>query len=1098
MRLNIFFILLLYSLPAPLLAARLELRQAGTDATDITVLVGEEIEVELWVDSESQPLSGTAVFLSFDETAFELVDRSRVTATSGFQPFTPGGFLGNGEIFRNDLLPPDDPAATAPGTQLDYSVVRASDQGAGAVASFRLRARAPSRASTVRIDESGIRETRIFLPDGNQRAFRFITPLRITVQGISITGLPEQLILPRGAIDDATFRLDDLVFDPIYDPADITWEISPTSFLSVVRDPTTNVLQVAAPADDSPWERLILTAANPDGQTATDTVDIFVAAPPSLPASLTPIAFAEDGHFELLLDTLVDDPDTPLDQLQWSGSGSEALAVSIEGPPYLARIAAPPDWHGEAWANFVVVDDFGFADSTRVAVTVEPINDPPQLRISPNVRLINGRQDSSLILANLISDREDETLTLSWNGARQVAIQQRNGRLILGNQDGWIGSEEIVLQVEDSGGLMATTLLTVTVVPSLPPTLLDAPQRRGLAAGDHFVLSLDDLVTDPDDRDQDLLWQISGQQQLRVQLSSDRAARVEAPSAFTGIETLTFTVFDPTDESASFDLVVFSAPLSGEPLLAPLPEIDLPVDGVDTSLDLDDYVFDLDHGPELIEFFLPERDDLQLRVDPITHVLTIAPTEAARPGTLDLELRILDPDGHQAVQSLRVHLSGDPVELPFTFAPIDDVGFVQTETYALDLDDFISGNLDPSQIDWQVEGQEQISVIIDPATHLASLEATDGWSGSEQLTFAATSGNLPIQRRTVTVTVLPSSKEPAGIPELAPLPPLSLTAGDLHQSLDLDDFVSNGDPAAIEWEVKGQQNVHVLIDAETHQLLVITDAEWSGVEILTLSGRDGSGNIVEGALRIEVSSPLPTLALREATEIPLFAGENKIRLDLAELLTGSADPDQLIWEAEGTQPISVIYDPEAEQLILKSETSWRSSVIITLRARDPQGNEATGHLLAQVIPADGSVGLTSPDFEVTVLPNVLQPDYVNIFVVSNLASARPPLLRLDDDIWRDLPIVEHAPGIWQGSHILRPDRQGSIEFMALTIASDRQVFRSSFTMSIDAPSPRAKPLTTDDIVDAAELPLQASDDDPAPVETGPSETKTGKRTRIRR
>ena len=154
MRLNILFILLFYSLSAPVLAARLELRQAGTGGTDISVLVGEEIEVELWVDSEGEALSGTVVFLSFDETAFELVDQNHTTATSGFQPFTQGDFLGNGEIYRNDLLPPDDPAAASPGTQLDYSVVRASDQGTGTVASFRLRARAPEESRAHRHNET--------------------------------------------------------------------------------------------------------------------------------------------------------------------------------------------------------------------------------------------------------------------------------------------------------------------------------------------------------------------------------------------------------------------------------------------------------------------------------------------------------------------------------------------------------------------------------------------------------------------------------------------------------------------------------------------------------------------------------------------------------------------------------------------------------------------------------------------------------------------------------------------------------------------------------------------------------------------------------
>ena len=51
-----FIVLFLFTLPNRLLAAELELRQAGTGATSVDVLVGDEIEVELWVDSDNEEL----------------------------------------------------------------------------------------------------------------------------------------------------------------------------------------------------------------------------------------------------------------------------------------------------------------------------------------------------------------------------------------------------------------------------------------------------------------------------------------------------------------------------------------------------------------------------------------------------------------------------------------------------------------------------------------------------------------------------------------------------------------------------------------------------------------------------------------------------------------------------------------------------------------------------------------------------------------------------------------------------------------------------------------------------------------------------------
>ena len=1048
-RILLLLLFFIYILPPPLLAARLELRQAAGESTEISALVGEEIEIELWIDSENQPLSGAAVFLSFDDTVFELV--------AAGQPFVPGLFLGNGEIFRNDLLPDDDPAATSSGTQLDFSVVRAVDQGTGAAATFKLRALAPSRESLVRIDESGIRETRIFLPDGSQAPFRFIDPLNITVQGISLSGLPERLVLPRGAIDATTFRLDDLVFDPLYTAAEITWTVSPTTSLEISRLPEDNILQVTAPRPDSAWEQLILTATNPDGQSSSDTIDIFVAAPPVLDADLAPLAFAEDSPYELSLDDLVEDPDTPAQQLSWAGAGSHHLTVSIEGPPYRARLIPDADWSGTEFATFVVTDDFGFADTTRVAVTVQPINDPPRLLAAPNVRLTSGRQDSSLVIAELAADVEDLSLTLSWTGADQIAIEQRDGRLVLSGADGWFGTEQIQLRVEDSGGLIDTAPLTVTVVPSVPPSLVGAPQRQGMAAGGNFILNLDDLVVDPDDTDHTLSWSITGQQQLRVLLSSSRAARIEAPADFSGVETLTFTVADPTGESTSFDLLVFTAPLSGEPLIAELPEVSLPIDGVDASLDLDDYIFDLDHESSQMEFFLPERDDLELRVDPITRVLTITPGPTARAGDLELELRIQDPDGHEAAQILRLHLTGgqQPPVATFTFAPIQPFGFDQGDSFTFDLDDYIDGEIPADQISWTHTPPEHLAVSIDSLTHQVILSTTAEWAGEESLTFIASAEGLPLQSQTVPITVrVPVVVLP---PELAALPQIGLQAGAIDQSLDLDDYVANVDPATFSWEADGQRNLQIQIDPETHRVLVITDADWSGQEILILTGRDELGNRLEGVLKIDVSPPPPRLELTPITEIPIFAGEDEIRLDPSQLLDGDFDPAQLSWEAEGTRPITIVYDPVDGHLVIRPETPWESSEIITLRARDAV-NEAIGHLMAQVVPADGSVGQTTDDFQLAVLPNPLNPSYISLYVVSSSNLEKAPLLRLQEGAWIDLPVELLTPGIWQSSHALSADRQGTVEMLALTIDPDHQVLKSSYTMKIASPRlPVAKP-----------------------------------------
>ena len=1014
-------ILFLFTLPERIWAAELELRQAGTGTSEVKVLVGDEIDVELWVDSESEQLSGAAVFLTFDEAVFALSDQDRQSVTFGFQPFSPGTFLRNGEVFRNDLLDGDDPASQSPGTQLDYSIVRAVDRGTGLVASFRLRAIAPSANSTVRIDEIGIRETRVFLPDGSQRAFRFITPLSVQVRGISLDGIPPRLVLARGQPDTTVIRLNDFIFDPIHEIGDIEWQFPASTSLHLDHDSANGRLSIYAPEDAASWERVVITAINPDGQTASDTIDVFVNAAPVLAPNTGPVVIDEDGSMQIPID--VEDPDTSQELLRLEAVAPPELGVERTGPPFAARITPQSDWYGEGTISLVATDNFDFSDTTTIQVNVTPINDPPIILLEPNIRLTRGKQDSSLTLSSLLHDPDEapRDLRLSWSGADNVLVQLRNGHLVLGSRDSeWMGEEEILLTVEDRDGMFDSALLTVNVVASVPPTLVDAPRRYGLASGDYFILGLNDLVVDPDDDEEYLTWEVSGHEHLQVQFNSLGEARVEAPSSFAGSETLRFAVSDPSGESAAFDILVFSAPTSGEPVVALLPEITMPVDGVDSSIDLDDYVFDVDHdNAELV--WVVASTEVTANVDPDTHVLTIAPSKtSASESTLDLE--VSDPDDHTATRALTLRLTGTTqlADAEFTLAPMSDFDMRPGDTTVLNLDDFIRGDLSPADVDWQVEGSVTLQVVIDTASRQVTIHADDQWQDGEFLTFVATSGTTT-QRRTIQITLAGSAVEPPGA-ELTSFPALVLTAGDFDQTLVLDDFVTGLDPAFLTWEVVGDEHMQVVIDTDTRRLIILPDAGWDGHETLTLIARLEDGTFLRGDLGVTVLPLTNELGVRALTQVTLFSGERSIRLDVAELMLGTVEAAELTWEADATQTLTTRYDAAENVLIFESVTPWRFNDIITLTVGDATGAEASVQVVVQVQANDGTAGETTSDFRLAIVPNVFQPDFLDIFIISDMELDRQPLLptgrRLaglaaGDLSPRDLVQRSHA-GAWSG------------------------------------------------------------------------------------
>ena len=952
-------------LPDPLIAAQLVLRPVdGVSGSEMTATVGDEIEVELWLDSESESMSGAAVFLSFDETVFSLVAEDRDPVVLGFQPFARGPFLGNGEVFRNSLLAPDDPAAAALGSQMDYSVVRAIDKGSGPAATFRLRATAPTQGSTIRIDESGIRETRFFTPDGTHHPFRFITPLTVRVRGISIEGLPSRLVLARGQVDDTTFHLNDLIFDPVFEASQIDWTISPGGSLDLSRDLETNLLTVSAPSTSSSWERLVITATNPDGQSATAFVDVFVNAGPVFADRMESLDLEEDIPGTINLSTLVNDPDTPANSLRWSVEAPPELSASIGGPPYVALLQPALNWSGVTEIRLTVTDEYGFADTTAMAVSVTAVNDPPRITVAPNVRLTRGRPDSTLVLGQLLSDVEDDLaqLSLSWTGDAEVKVEERSGRLVLTPPPAWEGTELIDLRVEDSGGLSVTAPLTVTVVPSMAPALIDAPGRLGLAAGGHLILELQELVVDPDDLDTDLVWRVDGQDQLSIQLSGTGAARIEAPMAFAGTEVITFAVTDPTGESSSFDVLFFSAPANGDPAIAPLPQIAVPPGGIDASIDLDEYIFDLDHGPEDMEWFLPAQSGVELRVDPISHVLTIAVADSSEAASLELQMRVRDPAGQEAVQLLPLRILG-------------------------------TGGQDPPP---------------------------------------------------------PPPQEAV----FSPLPTLDLTAGQLDQSILIDDYVEGVDPALFTWQVTGQRHTQAFVDPTTRRLTVLAGSAWSGPEILAIRGEDALGNVLERLLGIQIESLDLDLELRDLTEVSLLAGDAEIALSIADLVLSGEDPAGLVWEATGSSPVAVAYDDSARSLNLQSEAFLvPGGQLIDLVARDSLGHQASGRVLAHVHPVDGTYGRDSDQLNLVVVPNAVQPDFLDLFVLDDLEHHGRPRLRLDDGDWSELAVTSTQAGIWHSRHVLHSGMEGPVRFLALAMDADQDVIKSEFAIQVGTAIP---------------------------------------------
>jgi hypothetical protein len=193
-------------------------------------------------------------------------------------------------------------------------------------------------------------------------------PATFTVTNINdppvVHDIPDQT-LPEGS-SFATFDLDDYVTD-IDDPdAQIDWDYSGNSALSVFIDGG-HVVTIDAPDPD--WygaETITFTATDTSGEFASDaaTFELTAVNDPPVVDDIPDQDINTDGTFDpIYLDDYVSDIDDPDENIDWTYSGNVDLIVTID-VNRVATVATPgPTWFGTETITFFATDTAGAYDS---------------------------------------------------------------------------------------------------------------------------------------------------------------------------------------------------------------------------------------------------------------------------------------------------------------------------------------------------------------------------------------------------------------------------------------------------------------------------------------------------------------------------------------------------------------------------------------------------------------------------------------------------------------------------------------------------------------------------------------------------------------
>jgi len=371
----------------------------------------------------------------------------------------------------------------------------------------------------------------------------------------------------------------------------------PATNVTVLGNGADRILRILPATNQSGTATMTVTVSDPPGAFDTKTFQLIVLPvidPPTidLPAEITG---NEDQPFAPIQLQLIA-PDTDPAALTVTAISlntnlilNTGLALSGTGATRSLRITPAPDQFGSGFVVLTVADANGLATDQSLLVKVNAVNDPPTLAPVPDLTLPEDNGPVVVPLSGISPGpaNEIQPLTITAVSANQALIPnpvvsylhpQTVGSLQFTPVSNATGTATITITVDDGQSVNATTsrVFTVTIQPvNDPPAISEVPNQSMPENSTRTMsFSISDDLTPPalltlsiTSSDTNLFPEGS---LLLSGTGNDRALTAVPATNRSGVATLTLTVRDTNNTSASRQFILTVVPVNVPPRLSGL------------------------------------------------------------------------------------------------------------------------------------------------------------------------------------------------------------------------------------------------------------------------------------------------------------------------------------------------------------------------------------------------------------------------------------------------------------------------------------------------------------------------------------------------